>query len=112
MFGEQYADLFSLVIIWGICILGAFSLYKTIKKEGKKSLLSNIAGKKVKNKDGLYLGYLRRLSFDEKTGDISRIFVEPSKNVDIEHFNFDDTGNLIFPFNSVKLIDDDVIIEK
>lgn len=35
MFGEQYADLVALAIIWGICIVGTISLYKVIRDRDK-----------------------------------------------------------------------------
>ena len=110
-FGEQYADLVSLIIIWGICILSAVALYKIVKQEEDKPLFHNITGKKVVNRDGLYLGNLRHLSFDEKTGIVSRIFVEPSKYVDPNAHTFDETGNIILPFDSVELTEN-VIIQK
>ncbi len=69
------------------------------------------SGKKVVNREGLYLGVTRNIHLDKKTGLISRIFVEPSENVDPCLYALDETGNLILPFDSVELTEN-VIIQK
>ena len=102
----------SLVIIWLICFLGIIALFKVIKREEYKPFFNNSIGKKVIDKNGLYLGNLQNFSIDEKTGMVSRLFVEPSKHIDSQHYTFDETGNIILPFDSIELNENDIIIQK
>ena len=103
-YGEQHADIASLIVIWIICLTGLIYLY-LVMKEGKiaKVLESDIRGKKVLSNDGLYLGILRDSLVDEKTGMIRGVLVEPSEEIDSRLYHLDDGGNLVVSFDSIKL---------
>ena len=82
-YGEQYADIAFLIVIWIVCLVGLIYLY-IVMREGKitKVLESDIRGRKVMSEDGLYLGVLRDSLVDEKTGVVRGVLVEPSEEVD------------------------------
>ena len=112
-YGEQYADMAFLLIIWIICSIGLVYLYIIIKEEQiAKVFKSDISGKKVTSKDGLYLGILKDSLVDEKTGLVRGILVEPSEELNLRMYNLDDQGNLVVSFDSIKLVDDDIIVGK
>jgi len=78
----------------------------------KKVFESDIRGKKVMSKDGLYLGILRDSLTDEKTGMVTSVLVEPSEELDTKLYHLDDSGNLVVSFDSIRSVDDDTIVEK
>lgn len=110
-YGEQYADIAFLIVIWIVCLVGLIYLY-IVMREGKitKVLESNIRGRKVMSKDGLYLGVLRDSLVDEKTGVVRGVLVEPSEEVDSRLYHLDDGGNLVVSFDSIKVVNDDTIV--
>jgi sporulation protein YlmC with PRC-barrel domain len=86
-----------------------------VVKQGKliKTLeSSDIRGKKVMNKEGAYLGILKSSLVDRETGMPFSIRVEPSVDIDPRLYTLDDTGHLIFSFESIRSVEDDIIIEK
>ena len=112
-YGEQNADIAFLIVIWIICLIGLAYLYTTIKEERiAKVLESDIRGKKVMSKDGMYLGILRDSLVDEKTGMVRGVLVEPSKEIDQRLYHLDDGGNLVVSFDSIKSVKEDMIIGK
>ena len=110
-YGEQYADIAFLIVIWIVCLVGLIYLY-IVMREGKitKVLESDIRGRKIMSKDGLYLGVLRDSLVDEKTGVVRGILVEPSEEVDSRLYHLDDGGNLVVSFDSIKVMNDDIIV--
>lgn len=110
-YGEQYADIAFLIVIWIVCLVGLIYLY-IVMREGKitKVLESDIRGRKVMSKDGLYLGVLRDSLVDEKTGVVRGVLVEPSEEVDSRLYHLDDGGNLVVSFDSIKVVNDDIIV--
>ena len=110
-YGEQYADVAILIFIWIVCLVGLRYLYLIIKEEKTSTAFGiNILGKKVVNKDGLYLGVLKDSLIDKKTGVLNSVLVEPSDEFDSKLYDVDDDGNMIVSFDSIKLEKDDVII--
>lgn len=75
-----------------------------------KVLESELRGKTVMSEEGLYLGILRNSLFDEKTGSLMSILVEPSEEIDERLYHLDDIGRLVFPFESIKSVKDVVIV--
>lgn len=73
---------------------------------------SDIRGKKVMNKEGAYLGILKSSLVDRETGMPFSILVEPSVDIDPRLYTLDDTGHLVFSFESIRSVEDDIIIEK
>ncbi len=110
-YGEQYADIAFLIVIWIVCLVGLIYLY-IVMREGKitKVLESDIRGRKIMSKDGLYLGVLRDSLVDEKTGVVRGVLVEPSEEVDSRLYHLDDGGNLVVSFDSIKVVNDDIIV--
>ena len=114
-YGEQYADIAFLIFLWIICLVGLVYLYRAIKEgrmEGEIShaYKSDIKGKKVLNKDGLYLGILRNTLIDDKTGMALKVLVEPSKELDQRMYDLDNHGNLISSYDFIKLVDNNIIV--
>jgi len=62
------------------------------------------------SKDGLYLGVLRDSLVDEKTGVVRGVLVEPSEEIDSRLYHLDDGGNLVVSFDSIKVVNDDIIV--
>jgi len=112
-YGEQYADMAFLIFIWIVCLVGLVYLY-IVMKEGKIAKVpeSDIRGKKVMSKDGLYLGILRSSLVDEKTGMVRSVLVESSEEIDSRFYHLDDDGNLVVFFDSIKSVKEDVIVEE
>jgi len=73
---------------------------------------SDIRGKKVMNKEGTYLGILKSSLVDRKTGTPFSILVEPSEDIELGVYPLDDTGHLVFSSESIKSVEDAVIVEK
>ncbi|UCD13140.1 MAG: PRC-barrel domain-containing protein [Thermoplasmatales archaeon] len=69
-----------------------------------------LRGKNVMSEEGVYLGILRNSIFDEKTGLLTSILIEPSEDVDPRLYHLDDMGHLVFPFESVKSVKDVIIV--
>ncbi len=69
-----------------------------------------LRGKTVMSREGLYLGVLRNITVDGKTGTLRNILIEPSEDVDPRLYHLDKQGHLIFSFDSIKSVKDVVII--
>ena len=110
-YGEQYADIAFLVVIWIVCLIGLIYLF-IVMREGRITKVpeSDIRGRKVMSKDGLYLGVLRDSLVDEKTGVVRGVLVEPSEEIDSRLYQIDDGGNLLVSFDSIKVVNDDVVV--
>jgi sporulation protein YlmC with PRC-barrel domain len=64
------------------------------------------------NKEGAYLGILKSSLVDRETGIPFSILVEPSEDIDLGIYTLDDTGHLVFSSESIKSVEDAVIVEK
>jgi len=64
------------------------------------------------NKEGVYLGILKRSLVDRETGIPFSILVEPSEEIDLGVYTLDGTGHLVFSSESIKSIEDNVIVGK
>ncbi|MFH1102019.1 MAG: PRC-barrel domain-containing protein [Methanobacteriota archaeon] len=111
-YGEQYLDIVSLIILWVMSMAGLVLLLRMIKEE-KHAPLQNtsLQGKTVMNEHGLYLGILRNTVYDEKTGSVASILVEPSAEVTQYSGLRNDQGHYVFPLGSIKSVEDIVIIK-
>lgn len=69
-----------------------------------------LRGKTVMSEEGVYLGILRNSMFEEKTGSLTNILIEPSEEVDPRLYNLDEMGHLVFPFESIKSVKDVIIV--
>ena len=69
-----------------------------------------LRGKTVMSREGLYLGVLRNITVDGKTGTLRNILIEPSEDVDPRLYHLDKQGHLIFSFDSIKSVKDVVIV--
>ena len=75
-----------------------------------KVLESDLRGKTVMSEEGLYLGILRNALYEEKSGTLLHILVEPSEDIDPRLYNLDDLGHLVLPFENIRSVKDVVII--
>jgi len=73
-------------------------------------LENELRGKTVMSEEGLYLGILRNSLFEERTGKLINILVEPSEDIDPRLYHLDDLGHLVFPFESIKSVKDVIIV--
>ena len=71
---------------------------------------SELRGKTVMSDEGAYLGILRNVTANEKTGDLVSLLIEPSDEVDPRLYHQDHVGHLVFPFESVRSVRDVIII--
>ena len=75
-----------------------------------KVLESDLRGKTVMSEEGLYLGILKNALYEEKSGTLLHILVEPSEDIDPRLYNLDDLGHLVLPFENIRSVKDVVII--
>jgi len=75
-----------------------------------KVMENDLRGKRVMSDEGTYLGTLRNVTVDEKTGLLKNIMVEPSEKIDSRLYHQDDHGYLLFPFEGVKSVRDVIVI--
>ena len=71
---------------------------------------NDLRGKRVMSDEGMYLGTLRNITVDEKTGQLDNILVEPSEKIDSRLYHQDERGYLLFPFEAVKSVRDVIVI--
>ena len=71
-----------------------------------------LRGKKVMSNEGLYLGIIRNITVDERTGKLVDLVVEPSDKIDPRLYHQNEEGYLLFPFDSVKSVKDVVVISE
>ncbi len=69
-----------------------------------------LRGKTVMSEEGVYLGILRNSLFEEKTGSLTNILIEPSEEIDPRLYHLDDLGHLVFPFESIRSVKDVVVV--
>ncbi len=71
---------------------------------------NELRGKSVMSEEGLYLGIMRNTTVDSTTGELIKILVEPSDDIDPRLYHLDKQGHLVFPFDSIKSVKDVIII--
>jgi sporulation protein YlmC with PRC-barrel domain len=77
-----------------------------------KIMENELRGRKVMSSEGLYLGIIRNVTVDERTGSLLDLIVEPSDKIDPRLYHQDDEGYLLFSFDSVKSVKDVVILSE
>ncbi|RLF43603.1 MAG: PRC-barrel domain protein [Thermoplasmata archaeon] len=73
---------------------------------------NELRGKKVMSSEGLYLGIIRNITVDERTGKLIDLIVEPSDKIDPRLYHQNEEGYLLFPFESVKSVKDVVVLSE
>jgi sporulation protein YlmC with PRC-barrel domain len=111
-YGEQYADIVSLVVLWLICVGGLFLLLRLKEEETLEKKSKGMYGKTVVDEQGVYLGILQDTVVNKKTGTLASILVEPSKDLVSYSEHRDDQGNLVFSQDSIKSVEDIVVIKR
>ena len=111
-YGEQYADLISLVVLWLICLAGLLLLLRLKEEEPLENKTTRMYGKTVVDEQGMYLGILHDTIVNKKTGTVASILVEPSKDLVSYSEYRDDQGNLVFSQDSIKSVEDIVVIKR
>lgn len=71
-----------------------------------------LRGRKVMSSEGLYLGVIRNITVDERTGNLVDLIVEPSDKIDPRLYHQNDEGYLLFSFDTVKSVKDVVILSE
>ncbi len=77
-----------------------------------KIMENELRGKKLMSNGGLYLGIIKNITVDEKTGKLLDLVVEPSDKIDPRLYHQNEEGYLLFPFDSVKSVKDVVVVEE
>lgn len=62
--------------------------------------------------EGLYLGVIRNITVDERTGGLLDLIVEPSDKIDPRLYHQNDEGYLLFSFDTVRSVKDVVILSE
>jgi len=75
-----------------------------------KVMENELRGKRVMSSEGMFIGTLRNITVNEKTGKLENILVEPSDKIDPRLYHQDEQGYLLFPFESVKSVRDVIIL--
>ncbi|KAA0004301.1 MAG: PRC-barrel domain protein [Thermoplasmata archaeon] len=78
--------------------------------EKMKVMENDLRGKRVMSDEGMYLGTLRNITVNEKTGKLENLLVEPSDKIDPRLYQQDEEGYLLFPFDSVKSVRDVIVV--
>ncbi len=77
-----------------------------------KIMENELRGKKLMSNSGLYLGIIKNITVDERTGKLLDLVVEPSDKIDPRLYHQNEEGYLLFPFDSVKSVKDVVVVEE
>jgi|Deesub1362A_J573_1020465.scaffolds.fasta_scaffold08112_3 sporulation protein YlmC with PRC-barrel domain len=77
-----------------------------------KVMENELRGRKVMSSEGLYLGIIRNITVDERTGKLIDLIVEPSDKIDPRLYHQNEEGYLLFPFESVKSVKDVVVLSE
>lgn len=73
---------------------------------------NELRGRKVMSNEGLYLGIIRNITVDERTGKLLDLIVEPSDKIDPRLYHQNEEGYLLFPFETVKSVKDVVVLSE
>lgn len=71
---------------------------------------SELRGKTVMSDEGAYLGVLRNVTANDKTGDLVSILIEPSDEIDPRLYHQDPDGHLVFDFAAVRSVRDVIVV--
>lgn len=74
-------------------------------------LENELRGKTVMSEGGLFLGVLRNVTMDIKTGELKNMLIEPSEDIDTRLYHLDDKGHIILEFDTVKSVRDVIIVK-
>ncbi|MCD6411721.1 MAG: PRC-barrel domain-containing protein [Thermoplasmata archaeon] len=74
-------------------------------------LENELRGKTVMSEGGLFLGVLRNITADLKTGELKNLLIEPSEDIDTRLYHMDDKGHIILEFDTVKSVRDVIIVK-
>lgn len=71
---------------------------------------SDLRGKTVMTAEGSFLGVLRNVSADLRSGDLTGLHIELAPEIDRGLFTLDDKGRAKIPFHSIKAVRDVVVV--
>ncbi|HEB37080.1 MAG: PRC-barrel domain-containing protein [Thermoplasmata archaeon] len=72
---------------------------------------NEVRGKTVMSEGGLFLGILRNITVDQKTGELRNLLIEPSEDIDTRLYHVDEHGHIVLDFDTVKSVKDVVIVK-
>ena len=85
-YGEQYLDIVALAVIWCVCLISLFFLFKTLRTEFVlKQDNNNIQKKPVINKENYFYGLNSNIKLDNKKAPFIG-YVSKSHNKEINRF--------------------------
>jgi hypothetical protein len=81
-FGEQFLDLFALIVIWIICLLGFLILIRFLREEKEKDIFSdNIDRRLILKKDNTFFDVKHEFDVEATTGESMGITAKLPKDV-------------------------------
>lgn len=70
-----------------------------------------LVGKSVMSREGFLIGVIKDSVKDEVTGETKALLVDPSGEIELQLYDIDDKGNIVFPFDSLAYVKDAAILE-
>lgn len=106
-YGEQYLDLFFLIIIWIICLLGLLYLIRYLKDERTRKMpkqITNMIPAVTSNE--IQIPKLYESFNDDKTEFQLDILIDTSKDMDQKSYLSNDGKNLLVSYDSINSYED------
>lgn len=106
-FGEQHLDIFFLIIIWAICLIGLIYLFRYLKEEKTETIpKQNISREPIITRNDLYLYGGLDSSVYEKTEFQFDVLMDASKEINTTSYLSDDGMHLLVSYNSINSVED------
>ncbi len=74
-------------------------------------LEDELVGKSVMSGEGFLIGVIKDSVKDEVTGETKALLVAPSGEIELQLYDIDDKGNIVFPVDSLAYVKDAAILE-
>ena len=76
-----------------------------------EQFVHNIRRKRVMGTDGKFIGQIKNITFDERTGQLLRLVIRPDNTFDTSGFKVENEA-ISSPFDAVKDITDFIVVDR
>ena len=71
-----------------------------------------LIGKTILNSKGNIIGRIQESIKDSDSGEIISVLITPAKEINLKNYTITEHGEIVFPFSSLSLVKDILIIEE